>query len=501
MATRLRESIFELIQSLTRSEKRYFKLYASRHASIENNVNIKLFELIDELDHYDEQLIFERLQGDACLNRFVITKKRLYDLILASLDAFHASTSVDAQLYRLIHSADILRSKCLHDQSKKVLRSAAKLANKYERKAICIEISQKLKSLLETMECDSAEIRQLCENENLLLTDLKQMNEILIRLNGDQGVDLSEQMRRAFSLDRDVSQRVLNNNLEVAATLRSGNMQHAVVRLQNSLETYEENSHLISEHPLSYLRVLAELGHLQLRMGHWDEAQISLLKLENYQQALICLDHPELCRYLELVVSRMTLEQKVRRGQLDSTSEELSRLLTLASNELHTEHRAVIQMLVAGIFLNSSELSKARKLLNKVIDRGVKNRKNEAWKGCALVMKLIIELETEPAHFVIQSVKSIRRQLIQTNQCTSSVKLFLSYAQKITKAVHPVQKQELWKELSEELLTSAPPQEHFDLVYFDLRSWALSKASNVRYSVKLSERNVLTANNALRISA
>ena len=499
MATRLRESIFELIQSLTRSEKRYFKLYASRHASIENNVNIKLFELIDELDHYDEQLIFERLQGDACLNRFVITKKRLYDLILASLDAFHASTSVDAQLYRLIHSADILRSKCLYDQSKKVLRSAAKLAIKYERKAICIEISQKMKSLLETMEC--AEIRQLCENESLFLTELQQMNEIQIRLIEDPGDNSPEQMSRAFSLDRDVSHRVLNNNLEVAATLRSGNIQDAVVWLQNSLETYEENNHLISENPLSYLRVLAELGHLQLRMGHWDEAQISLLKLENYQQALICIDNPELCRYLELVVSRMTLEQKVRRGQLDSTSEELSGLLTLASNELHIEHRAVIQMFVAGIFLNSSELTKARKLLNKVIARGVKNLKNEAWKGCALVMKLIIELETEPAHFVIQTVKSIRRQLIQTNQCTSSVKLFLSYAQKITKAVHPVQKQELWKELSEELMTCAPPQEHFDLVYFDLRSWALSKASNGRYSATLSERNVLTANNALRISA
>jgi hypothetical protein len=147
------------------------------------------------------------------------------------------------------------------------------------------------------------------------------------------------------------------------------------------------------------------------------------------------------------------------------------------------------------------ELSKARRVLNKVMERGVKNRKNTNWRGCALVMQLIIDLETEPAHFVIQYIKSVRRQLMQSDQLNPIVKLFLSYAQKITKAAHLLQKQELWKELSDELLKSSQSNEQFDLVYFDLKCWALSKALNEKYSVVLSQKNQHGQVNSLRISA
>ena len=109
MSSKVNEALFELIQSMTKSEKRYFKLLSSRHTIGNENNYILLFNAIEKQTEYSEEQLFSMFKGQAFLNRFSITKKRLYDHILSSLDAFHAANSIDAQLFKMLHSADILQ--------------------------------------------------------------------------------------------------------------------------------------------------------------------------------------------------------------------------------------------------------------------------------------------------------------------------------------------------------------------------------------------------------
>ena len=46
--------LFDLIKSLSPSEKRAFKIFASRHVLGEENSYVLLFEAIDNLEVYDE---------------------------------------------------------------------------------------------------------------------------------------------------------------------------------------------------------------------------------------------------------------------------------------------------------------------------------------------------------------------------------------------------------------------------------------------------------------
>ena len=131
MSNKKSNHLFELIKSLSKSEKRYFKLYSSRHTIGEQNNYISLFDYIEKMTIYDEDLIFKDFKGEAFINRFSITKGRLYNNILKSLDLFYATHSADAQLYRLINSADILFNKGLYQQAGKMLLSAEKHATKY----------------------------------------------------------------------------------------------------------------------------------------------------------------------------------------------------------------------------------------------------------------------------------------------------------------------------------------------------------------------------------
>ena len=145
MSTKVKEGLFELIKALSKSEKRYFKLLSSRHTIGEENNYVRLFDFIDKQEVYDEEHLFREFKGEAFLHRFSITKKRLYDHILNALDAFYASSSIDAQLFKQIHSADILYTKSLYDQCGRILRSAEKLAEKHEKYALLTEIRRKQK--------------------------------------------------------------------------------------------------------------------------------------------------------------------------------------------------------------------------------------------------------------------------------------------------------------------------------------------------------------------
>ena len=99
MSNKASSSLFELIKSLTKSEKRYFKVLSSKHVIGNENKYIQLFDFIDSMEDYNEDIIIDHFKGEAFLNKFSITKARLYDHILNSLEQFHATNNVDAQLF------------------------------------------------------------------------------------------------------------------------------------------------------------------------------------------------------------------------------------------------------------------------------------------------------------------------------------------------------------------------------------------------------------------
>ena len=78
MSTKVKENLHELIKYLSKSEKRYFKLYASRHTIGDENNYIILFDYLEKQEEYKEEAIFKHFKGQAFLNKFSITKKRLY---------------------------------------------------------------------------------------------------------------------------------------------------------------------------------------------------------------------------------------------------------------------------------------------------------------------------------------------------------------------------------------------------------------------------------------
>jgi len=100
--------LFLLIKSLTKSEKRYFHRFATRHNAKENNQYLALFDAIQKQEQYDETLLKKELVGKSSIQHFPVMKRYLYEQILESLHLFHQLQDAEETLKNQIHYAKIL---------------------------------------------------------------------------------------------------------------------------------------------------------------------------------------------------------------------------------------------------------------------------------------------------------------------------------------------------------------------------------------------------------
>ena len=113
------EPVFELIKSMTKAEKRNFKLYARR---LEGNQQAKFIDLFDQMDgeeRYDEAKILLRcpIKKEQLPNM----KAHLYRQILISMRLLDVQRSEIMQMHEQLDFATMLYNKGLYKQSERIL--------------------------------------------------------------------------------------------------------------------------------------------------------------------------------------------------------------------------------------------------------------------------------------------------------------------------------------------------------------------------------------------
>jgi hypothetical protein len=127
MPNRSADALFQLVHSLERAEKRNFKLYMTRNSASGNLKVIQLFDALDKMRDYDEQVLLVKnpsIQKQQLSN----LKGHLYQEILASLRLLKQESNIDLQLHEQLDFARILYNKGLYLQSLKILDRVKELA-------------------------------------------------------------------------------------------------------------------------------------------------------------------------------------------------------------------------------------------------------------------------------------------------------------------------------------------------------------------------------------
>ena len=131
--------LVQLIKSMTKSEKRFFKVFVNRNNASEDTLFIQLFDVIDRMKMYDEESILTKIPGikKAQLSNL---KAHLYKQLLVSLRLLHRNQLADIDMRERLDYARVLYSKGLYRQSLEILDKLKKKAEVRNQYTIALEI-------------------------------------------------------------------------------------------------------------------------------------------------------------------------------------------------------------------------------------------------------------------------------------------------------------------------------------------------------------------------
>src|SRR5690554_6485258 len=294
-------ALFELIKSLTKSEKRYFKIYASRHTIGEINNGVKIFDFIDKQKTFDEAVLYEHFKGEAFLNQFSITKNRLYEQIINALDAFHTKNNLDAQLYKMLHSVNILYSKGHYDHATKELIKTKRLAKKHNKIAVLLKVANEEKLIFETKGYHNTNANQLKnhidENTHLIQQEVfyNQLwhfkSQLFILLNqfgqarSEKDILMYQNIFKQYeAIQKPESFSFQNQHLvyhfESAYYFAVLEHKKSLEILRKDLLLFKNNKGKLKQYLKQYFSILTNIIHLELKEGNTQATQTYLDELK-----------------------------------------------------------------------------------------------------------------------------------------------------------------------------------------------------------------------------
>lgn len=127
MPNRSTDALFQLIQSLERSEKRNFKLYITRNNASGDLKVVQLFDALEKMKQYDEEQLLVKHPGIQ-KQQLSNLKAHLYHEILVSLRLLNQEENIDLILHEQLDFARLLYNKGLYYQSLRILEKVKDLA-------------------------------------------------------------------------------------------------------------------------------------------------------------------------------------------------------------------------------------------------------------------------------------------------------------------------------------------------------------------------------------
>jgi hypothetical protein len=181
--------LFDLIQSLSQTEKRYFKVTTGNSGNNNSHQFMEIFDCVSNMEAYNEEGLKKQLDEGNGSKHLAFRKSHLYDLILSSLRNYHKSKSAEFEALNLLQDIKITFDRGLLKQSERLLNKLKKkcfeynfkqylvAATSWEKKITASLVSTKFKNS-SNYKTEKQLVNQLTQNQNELLSYLKKENEL-----------------------------------------------------------------------------------------------------------------------------------------------------------------------------------------------------------------------------------------------------------------------------------------------------------------------------------
>ena len=514
MSKKTSEHLHALIHSLTPHEKRYFKIYATRHVMEKNNVHIVVFDAVDQQEKYDEPAILKQFKGEKFIKRFAVTKSRLYELILKSLHAYHASSSVDAELKKMLHMAEILYKKTLYRQCDKLLKKAKKLALVHDKHTTLLEIRLWEKRILEKDNYsgqDDQAIKDILEEDLHTIELIKnyytfwnlKSRFFLPLYKGGKVRNLEEKekfnkiLKDPHLQDEDmaltVEAKYLYHHIYSAHNFSTGDYEKSYQHMILNLRLIEDNFILFKEEPNTYFSILSNVIYIGNLLKKHQEILDHFEKLNKFVERLDQKDNVDLQMRVFSILKSLELTIHGQKGEYNRALEILPEVeggLKKFDTKLSPLRKADFLFNIATVYFGLEQYSDSLKNVNKILNE-TRIDENEDLFSFSKFMSLVLHYELGHLELVVYQSESTYRYLKKRNRVFKTEQALIRFFKRLHQydpnAVEPFRelKEELCK-LIEEPLEKAPFE------YFDFISWCDSKILNRPFGDLIREKHGVT---------
>lgn len=491
--------LHELICSLTKPEKRYFKVFSSRHVIGDENNYEKLFDAIAAQEEYDEEAIIEQFKDEPLTHRFSITKNRLYNTILRCLDSYYSNNSAEAQIKRQVHSAEILYKKGLYLQSKRVLRSAKRQALKHNKITSQMDISRWEKKLIEQgqyQELGKKELKLMLQQDLLATSRLDTFNKLWnvkskifsnLYLHGKARSPkelvkykkiLDELAVKQENEEIYVENAYMLNHLYSAYYFGVGDEKSSYPYLLKNLELIESNAEHFKDDRTLVLPTLSNAIYIGNKLGFEKEAFKNLAKLRRLPKTMEATSDPDLLIKVfalsnSLELSILTENRNYKKAiALVSTIEDG---LIQYDRQLSSVRKASFYFNIGVLFFKAGHPNEALKWVNQLLNH-IETDKIQDLYCMGQVLNLIIHMDLGNRSLMPYAMRSTKRYLETRERVYKFESVMLSFVNSMLRAETTVTELKLIRSLVQELTELKKDSfERTVYEYFDFLEWAIGK--------------------------
>ncbi len=502
MSNKASDNLHRLIKAMTKPEKRYFKVFSSRHVIGDQNNYQRLFDAIDRQAEYNEDALMKKFANDAFVKRFSIAKNRLYQSILKSLDAYHANSSIEAQIKRQIHAAEILYRKTLYGQAMKLLHSTRKLATKHEKITSLIEIGRWEKRILEKDQYEQLgkeDLKKMLDADRLLTAKIDTYNELwniksrifknlYIKGKARSSKELAKYKRildeLATKQEREgmlAENTFLLNHLYSAYYFGVGDEAASYPHLKRNLELIKTHGQLFAEDPAPLLSTLTNAIYVGSKLGKRDEAFANLAQLRNLPALIEERSDEDLEIKIFALSNSIELALHIESESYDEGMKLVSKIeegLLRFDEQLSSVRKASFYFNIAVLYFKANRPNEALKWVNQLLNN-IEIDKTQDIHCMGQIMNLIIHLELGNKSLLPYALKSTQRFLETRKRVYKFETVFLEFINEILKVRRERSDNELFATLTKQLeKLRKDPYERQVFEYFDFLSWSKSKSQN-----------------------
>lgn len=502
------ESLIQLINSLTKQEKKEFSIYISNKPEKDY---IFLFRLIDDkhISNPEElKRCFLEARPDSSFNAVVTY---LFDLLIEILTDLRAEQDSYYLLFNELLHARVMYEKSMYKECFQLLKKIKEKAIHYENH-FALLVAQRLElNYLLTLDFEDVDEKHLLIKQYKMKTTLKNISQLneqsslyellkhrMLSRGASRSLDDTRQMDDLVASEISIVASAGVENFEIKKNhqlfqanyfVTVGDYKAAFNSFVELNKLFEENTHLWNNPPVYYLMTVEGMLESLRIMHNYEGMNYFIEKLENLSSSSSSFQ-----LNVAYVVFLYRLFSYIDRGDFEEGGLWIAKHQSCLIDKmplLKEQQQAEMSLYIALVYLGNGAYRKARKRLSATIGRG--HLYSLSLFRTIRIVDMMIHYELDDVDYIQSELRSIKREMLKNKGHNLKVESFLlkflnaSFVDKSRK-----KRAEVWGSMAEEVHALYTDKYEIQILRkFDFVAWVEAKIFEVPLSDVLKREHAL----------